>query len=248
MAARIGNLEEVMRIFQAHPEIIVNWKEEFELTALHIASAKYHPKVVSLLLSHPDIDVNLKSTGSKDTAFSLACATGATSCVRVLLKDFRVNLNEPNSEGSLPLRRAACGHINIIKWWIASGREMDLGGSGNPRTDAIGTAKGFRLTEIASLLERFRDDPQQTRHEVRVELRCYGEAAAEIFALVVFLCDELLEVRAEGPANTRRFFRIARVLPMDLQMVLCHRVVGSMGMGILGEERETAFRALAWIL
>ena len=33
------------------------------------------------------------------------------------------------------------GHLEVIKWWIASGREMDLGQPGNEKNDAIGTRR-----------------------------------------------------------------------------------------------------------
>ena len=75
--------------------------------------------------------------------FYLACIFGRTSCVREMLKDSRVDVNEPNTRGETPLWRAAInGHLDVIKLWIASGREMDLGKPGDVyKTDAIGVAK-----------------------------------------------------------------------------------------------------------
>jgi hypothetical protein len=45
--------------------------------------------------------------------------------------------------------------------------------------------------------------------------------------------------------GTARFFKIMKELPMELQMVLCHRVVGSVGGNIPGTQRELAFKLLA---
>jgi len=61
-----------------------------------------------------------------------------------------------------------------------------------------------------------------------MELGWYDELAAEVFALIVFLSDGLLEIRIENEANRApaRFFRIARKLPLELQMLLCSRVAG----------------------
>jgi len=61
----------------------------------------------------------------------------------VFLKDSRVKVNEPHKNGTTPLGYAACsGYLDVIKWWIASGREMDLGQPGDvDKTDAIGMAK-----------------------------------------------------------------------------------------------------------
>jgi len=97
--------------------------------------------VIPLLLAHPDMDVNVKNS-SGSTPFYIACY-GRTSCVRELLKDSRVKVNEPDNYGRTPLWWAARdGYHDLIKVWIASGREMDLGTPGDvEKTDSIGAAK-----------------------------------------------------------------------------------------------------------
>ena len=104
--------------------------------------------------------------------------------------------------------------------WISGNRDIR-------KTDAIGVAKRLGKTEVVTLLERFKSDAVQTRHAMRVELGWYDEAAAEMFALVVFVSDGLLQINDTTPSPAARFFNIARQLPLELQMVLCHRVVGS---------------------
>ena len=106
-------------------------------TLLHIACSEDSSRVIPLLLAHPDIDPNLKDDDGY-TAFYSACLHGSASCVRLLLRDFRVKVNEP-ANGCTPLYLAArWGHLDIIKWWVASGREMDLGKPGDiGKTDAI---------------------------------------------------------------------------------------------------------------
>jgi ankyrin repeat protein len=95
-----------------------------------------------MLLAHPDIDVNQKSTGGQ-SPFIWACESERTACVRLLLKDPRVEINDPDNNGYTPLWYAAAnGHLEVIKWWIASGREMDLGQPENWKNDAIGVARG----------------------------------------------------------------------------------------------------------
>ena len=87
-----------------------------------------------------------------------------------------------------------------------------------------------------------------------MKLGVLDEVAAEFFALVVFLCDGLLQLRpptlitsSSNPAVVR-FFMIAAKLPMELQMMLCHRAVGSMKQNILHKDSEGAFKSLAGIL
>jgi len=118
-----------------------------------------------------------------------------------MLKDSRVKINEPGHNGFTPLFWAASrGHLDVIKWWITSGREMDLGQPGNWRTDAIGVTKNphrkqnepekefdqrKRLyAEMASLLVRFKANPSQTRSEVRNELGIIGQYYLFIFPLL----------------------------------------------------------------
>ena len=85
----------------------------------------------------------------------------------------------------------------------------------------------------------------ETRHAMRLELGWYDEAAAKMFALVVFVSDGLLQVNDTTPTPAARFFSTAAQLPLELQMVLCFRLVGSDKEIIPGKESEVAFKELA---
>ena len=68
----------------------------------------------------------------------------------------------------------------------------------------------------------------ETRHRVRQEMGWYDKLAAEMFALVVFVSDGLLQINeTTTPSPAARFLSIAIQLPLELQMVLCFRQVGS---------------------
>ena len=121
---------------------------------------------------------------------------------------------------------------------------MDLETLGNTDSDAIGIARMKRKTEVVALLERFKEKPEETRHQVRVEIGWYDELA-EMFAVVVFVSDGLLEIKDTTPSLAARFFSIAALLPLELQMVLCNRLVGSGKEIIPGKESEVAFKELA---
>ena len=129
-------------------------------------------------------------------------------------------------------------------WWVASGREMNLRKLWSYNADAIGMAKNRGMKEVVTLLERFKENPLETRHAVRVDLRWYSQAAAMVFALVIFVSDELLAIRQTTTPATR-FFRITSRLPLELQMVLCNRVVGLAKEIIPRRACEAAFKALA---
>jgi len=177
-AAFHGEVEEVKSILRKNPSLNVNWKNEegSGRPALYHACNQGHESIVSILLAHPDIDPNLKDNDGA-TPFLTACWRGRTSCERLLLQDQRVKVNEPDKDGDTPLFWAAYkGHHGVIKWWIASGREMDLGKPGDvDKTDAIGAAKKQGKTEVVSLLERFKSNATKTRSEVRLELGINGQ-------------------------------------------------------------------------
>jgi len=246
-ACRDGHAITVKEILEANPFLSINAADRLENTAMRYACRFGHDSIVSLLLSHPGINVNLKNREGV-TPFMLVCSIGSRSCARVLLFDSRVKVNERDSHGVTPLREAARGGcITIIKWWIASGREMDLGEPGIENSDAIGQAHRYRFTEVATLLERFRDDPEGTRYAVRMGLRWYDEPAAKVFAIVVFLSDGIVRIRPGETARTpaARFLAIASQLPLELQMVLCYRLMGLDKDVMAGRDSEPAFRELA---
>jgi len=130
-AVKSGDVKELAELMRQDPGFNVNMDQDWTgNTLLHYAcSADSRSAVIPILLAHPDIDVNVK-TEYGSTPFYWACVLGY-ACVRELLKDSRVKVNEPDTGRCTPLWAAAGNcHPHIIKWWIASGREMDLGKSG----------------------------------------------------------------------------------------------------------------------
>jgi len=116
---------------------------------------------------------------------------------------------------------------------------------------ALEIARKLNRAQVVSLLERYASNPTQTRYEMRVELGMLDKLTAEIFALMIFLCDDLLQFKPAPLASVTsnleaaRFFAIAKQLPMELQMILCHRAVDSDIDGILSKDSEAAFKSLA---
>jgi len=242
-----GDAKKLAELMKQDPGFNVNMALDGEgWTLLHHAcwESKRSP-VIPLFLAHPDIDVNVKDSLGYTPVFR-ACF-GRTSCFHGVLKDSRVKMNEPRNDGCTPLWFASAnGHLEVIRWWIASGREMDIGTPGDiSKTDAIRKAKKNGKKEVATLLERFKKDASQTRHAMRVELGWYDGAAAEMFALAVFVSDGILQVKDTTPTPAARFFSIARRLPLELQMIVCHLVVGSAKETISGNDSEVAFKSLA---
>jgi len=244
-AAQKGKVGEVRRLLETHGRINVNWRDQFGWTVLHIACASDREFVLPLLLVHPDLDMNQRND-LEGTAFTLACRSGSACCIRLLVRDSRVSVNERDHEGYTTLFHVLLyGRLDTIKWMIACGKPLDLGEPGNPRTDAIGNAIKVGWVEAADLLNRFRMSPAQIREEVRRDLGYYRELAVNLFALVIFVSDGLLQPKALEGDHRTRFFAMAIRLPLELQMVLCYRGVGSLKTVILTADSETAFQNLS---
>ena len=79
---------------------------------------------------------------------------------------------------------------------------------------------------------------------MRLEIGWCGEGA-EMFALVVFFSDGLLQINDTTPSPAARFFNIASQLPLELQMVVSYRVLGSAKEIVHGKDSEVAFKELA---
>jgi hypothetical protein len=73
-----------------------------------------------------------------------------------------------------------------------------------------------------------------------------------VFALVVFHCDEYLMIKKSDADDNvdekarKRFFLIAKQLPIELQMVLCNRSCGVAKDIILRRHSEPAFKKITW--
>jgi len=123
-AAEDDNFSEASSPLRDHPEINVNWTDEYQWTPLHTASYSGHVEVVKLLLAHPDIDVNLKESSGL-TTLSFGCYCDHVSVVEVLLKDPRVDVSLEDINGRTPLWHASRkGKHEVIEWFIASGRDL----------------------------------------------------------------------------------------------------------------------------
>jgi len=95
-AVNSGDAKKVAEMIRQDPGFKVNMAVDGDRnTLLHHACWESHNRsavILPLLLAHPDIDVNVKDKYGA-TPFFLACG-GHVSCVREMLKDSRVKVNE----------------------------------------------------------------------------------------------------------------------------------------------------------
>ena len=178
-AAQSGRVGEVMSLLRDNPGLNINWSDKDQWTALHHASIYGHAEVVKVLLAHPGINVNCKDEDGS-TPFSFDCWNGNVSVVCVLLKDPRVDVTMADKDGQTPLWGASYkGKHEVVEWLIASDRY--LGDIKNTKGKLFGEeytaleiARQQGKSEVVTLLERFLDNPAQTRQQLRLKLNVNG--------------------------------------------------------------------------
>jgi len=172
----------------------------FLRTPLHVACEEEHLEIIALLLAHPQINVNARSMGGA-TPFLSIYSTGAVSSdvVRLLLADPRVDVDLPDHDGFTPVWWIAMsGSYQTLRWLVASGRRFDHQTPGTLRTGEVLTPLEIAQKEkkflIVKLLEGYHWHPEAVTHRVRLDLGIQEAQVAELFAHVVFVCDEYLTV------------------------------------------------------
>jgi len=173
-AAESGKVEKVKEILKANLNLNVNWKYEGVLSwnqnALVAAAEKGHDAVVAVLLAHPKIDVNLLDYSGK-SALMWSCTNGHTACAKALLLDNRVHVSTPVVKGFTSVQWAVYGgHLDIVKWWIALGREMDP-------AELLEEATKYSQSQLVSLLKSLLDFPSKTWIALRRELQFTGKCS-----------------------------------------------------------------------
>jgi hypothetical protein len=239
------------QILAEHPGLDLLWRNPMGWTPLRYACFKDFVEITAWLLKQPGIEADLTSNVSS-SVFMMACNVPNSRCAMLLIDDPRTDLNKIALTGSCALRNAIIhDNIGVIKYWIASGREMILK---IPQStfDALKLAKEMKKVSILVLLWKYDNDPERIRHQVRSELGWKGERAADVFAQVVFNSDGLLRMKSNPQQRfsaeqerAQRFFRIMIGLPLELQMLVSNMVAGSARTNIQSKFTERGFRNLA---
>jgi len=227
--------------------------------------------VVQLLMADGRIGVN-KADADGCTPFFKACEQGHLNLVILFLAHPAVDINQPAHDHCSPLWFASQeGHLNIVQLMLVSGRKVKTQVQSTPGTALwngltaaeIARKQSMRsqlqsespedyarkmrnCPRIAKLLEDFHKNPKTTRQRLREQPGIREPFIAEVFSLVVFVSDGFFALKKARKryAKAVRFFAMAKVLPMELQMVLCNRVFASLNDLVLTKDSEPAFRKL----
>jgi len=141
------------------------------------------------------------------------------------------------------------GHYVVVQHLLASGRDIDTrrrsdfnNKTAAEQARAIGgrtikpddeAEEEFQIRKkycaaCADLIDEYERDPAAVRNRLRRQPGLREYYIGHLFALVVFHSDSFVVVNEKTAHScTKRFFRIASRLPLDLQMVLCNLIFGS---------------------
>jgi len=224
--------------------------------------------VVQYYRLHGDhLDVN-----SRDhlglTPFLIACESGKAEVVDLLLHDPRVDTTAMDKYDCGAFWLAAwCNQKNVLELLIASGR--DFGDVKNQRSkvpmvwagpQSITACEAAKNSQTISLIQEYVDYPIRAYLKMRAQLNL--PTASFTFAIVVLICDEYLQVKAQkqpkggGEDEPQqmttqaiqtelahlRFLGIITRLPMELQMLLCNIIQERNSSLIKHQEREEALK------
>jgi len=239
----------------------INYRTINGTTPLMMACISGNQIAVKLLLRHPLVLVALPTmTGYTALHFAASCRSSAQAWpILRLLCDHRgadeVDINCLTEDNTSPLWLACLENrvpsVSFILAYFAVGR-LQLGvkssSQGNEDVLWIGkTALEVARGDTRKLIQRYVDDPLRTRNELRLELGFVAEDVALDFAAGVLLSDHFLLLRhhiTDCDHRAQRFWAILRMLPMELQMLLCHRRQSSPKQTVLKKHLESALHTL----
>jgi ankyrin repeat protein len=259
------NCEENESIFSiadgllSHPNVDVTVKYNKTSTLLHIACYNHLNNAIKALLTNPKIDVNAKDRFNSTALMEFCRCDWSINDVDnndIHIDTLKLLLTTPNID-----LNASCDNYHTVLFFATDNRNREilkyLLAAGAYLYDKTNLhlfidphkVEGYRLIEYynknPSLLLKY-----------KVEVDCISK----VFASVVLLCDDYFTLKStftlkptfvlkstftsESTSTSEstftlksasRFYEIARKLPMDLQMLLCHRLYRSTRQNVNGK-------------
>jgi len=220
-AISLGYLDCVVALL-VHPLVDVNAGDWDGATPLYYCAYSLptpdNLKMMTLLCGHPLIDVN-RVDSENTSPLWISCYDGYFDNVRCLLATSPL--------GSVNLDIRAVSRLQQGSWCGFDGKT------------ALEVTWDLRCQR---LLCDFQTHPRETRVRLRRELALPSEEVAEAFACAVLLSDGYLQRRSLSAVEHSRFWGIITRLPMELQMLLCHRLYESSGQTVLARNVEAGLR------
>lgn len=117
--------------------------------------------------------------------------------LRLLMDDPRIDVNTLSKDGNTVLHIAAASAraLDMVKIILASGRFTSAEAKNHKDQDTMSFGFPFVPDKVVALIKEYISDPANTREKLQIELGYPQYQAGELFAMVVLLCDEYLEIK-----------------------------------------------------
>jgi len=238
---------EVVRVLLLDHRVNPNRCRDSGASPLFIACQEGKADVVKLLLMHKRVKVDVNRPRNDGvTPLWMASQKGHFEIVKWILSGEQlVNTTAKWSGNNYPAARQArlFGHDDIAQ--VIEHYQNNPDASRHALRRELGISGNHSL--FLQQRKKKREKKKKKKNNERELFDCGVDVdAANVFCSLVFLCDDYLRIADPGRVhpNTLRFLRIARDLPMELQMVLSNRMFGIARDIVALHRSEAAFRTL----
>jgi len=216
---------------------------QYTFTPLHIACTIGNVEMIELLLvSKPGIDVNALDNHGCSPLIKLCKSINeeyVTKCIKVILSlrpDINlniqfVNVNNNNDRRKRTLLDLVCvkGYFEVVKYLLAFGattsKDLKNINSDDDNYSDIGHNASIDPHVGYNLVKQHINDPYLfISHKAEID------PISKVFTTIVLLCDGYYRLK-----QSSSFYNIVCKLPMDLQMIMCHRLFRSTKQNITGK-------------
>mmetsp|Transcript_18137 Transcript_18137/g.38767 ORF Transcript_18137/g.38767 Transcript_18137/m.38767 type:complete len:1823 (+) Transcript_18137:121-5589(+) len=176
--AEVGDLETIQQIWQAASGMAyVNYKDSQNRTALHLACAKGHTKIVELLVSKAEFDVSAKDKDG-NTPPMLAAVNGRAEVLELLISKgwFGAVAEAVNEDGMTALMLATReGHLGVAEILVEKG-QMDVNLTDDNWETALHAAASYGHADTCQFLlkAKAKVDPQNLFGHTPLHLAAFG--------------------------------------------------------------------------
>lgn len=184
-----------------------------EETLLKYCCRKGLVKSVKELLTYKDIDLNVKKkTGQSPLIASIH--NQKHEVLKLLVAQPKLNIHNDKCVNLTPLDYA------ILNDDIISVKLLLL-------RDCTNYKMTVTREEIREILDMYDEDPMMTKYIIAKELDVWPmNIKSDIYTFIVLTSDNYFHIRNKSNKMVR-FMKITTRLPLELQMMICQRVVGS---------------------
>lgn len=168
------------------------------------------------------------------TPLMIACQNGNLEIVKVLLTNRNLNLQTRTESGDTVFDIACQNNYDkILSYLLAySHRELQLKIPDKP------------TQLIHNMIECNNKKPEKFRRDLQRILKLDADFASQVFAVILYHCDDYLSFGERISAQTGRFFKITKQLPMELQMLICNLQYRRKKIFIPKKDLESALRKM----